>query len=235
MPVLTELLSIARPDQSARPMDAYVARPDGAGSYPGVLVIHEIFGLNDNIKDITRRFAEAGYVALAIDLFSNTNRPLCMLRVFSGIFLRPLRNGTLTEVQAALSALQRQPTVDSSRLGAIGFCMGGSYALQLACVDGNLQAASIFYGQNPRPLEAVARACPIVGSYPQRDTTAGAARKLAQALDAYAVPHDIRIYPRTLHSFFNDHLPAYDAEAAADAWARTLTFFDKHLTVDTGL
>jgi carboxymethylenebutenolidase len=229
MPVPTETLSVARPAGGA-PMAAFVARPAAEGKRPGVLIIHEAFGVNDNIKDITRRFAATGYVALAIDLFSNVNRPLCLFRALSGIFVNPLRNGTLNELQAALHALQALPGVDASRVGAIGFCMGGSYALQLACVDGSLRAASVFYGQNPRPLAAVARACPIVGSYPQRDFTAPAARKLAAALAHFEVPHDVRIYPRTLHSFFNDDMPAYNADAAGDAWSRTLAFFEAHLS-----
>jgi carboxymethylenebutenolidase len=211
-------------------MDAFLAEPDGDAPHPGVLVIHEAYGLNEHMRDVARRFAAAGYVALAVDLFSNVNRPLCLVRVMSGILFRPLRNGTLPEVQGALRALQARATVDRQRTGAIGFCMGGSYALQLACVDGSLKAASVFYGQNPRPLEAVARACPIVGSYPQRDFTAGPGRTLAAALQRHGVPHDVKIYPKTLHSFFNDQGRAYDAEAAADAWSRTLQFFETHLS-----
>jgi carboxymethylenebutenolidase len=194
-----------------------------------VLIIHEAFGLNDNIKDITRRFARTGYVGLAIDLFSGANRAMCLARAFGGIFVNPLKSGTLRELQAAVRTLAAQPSVDAGRLGAIGFCMGGSYALQLACVDGDVRAASTFYGQNPRPLEAFARACPIVGSYPQQDFTASGGRKLDATLEAFNVAHDIKIYPKTRHSFFNDHGAMYDAAAAEDAWTRTLDFFAQHL------
>ncbi len=107
--------------------------------------------------------------------------------------------------------------------------MGGSYALQLACTVDGLRAASVFYGMNPRPLEAVSRACPIVGNYPERDFTANAARQLEPMLERYHVPHDIKIYPGARHSFFNDQGSAYQAEAATDAWARTLAFFNTHL------
>ena len=99
--------------------------------------------------------------------------------------------------------------------------MGGSFALQLACTADDLRAASVFYGQNPRPLEAISRACPIVGNYPERDFTANAARQLEPMLERYHVPHDIKIYPGARHSFFNDQGAAYQAEAATDAWART--------------
>ena len=92
-----------------------------------------------------------------------------------------------------------------------------------------MRAASAFYGINPRPIEALARACPIVGSYPQHDFTAGGARKLATALQQFQVAHDIKLYPRTRHSFFNERGAMYDAAASDDAWQRTLAFFSEHL------
>jgi carboxymethylenebutenolidase len=227
--VLTEMLSIGRPSAGGRPMNAYMARPEAAGQYPGVVVIHELYGLNDNIRDVCQRFAAEGYVALGIDLFSNAVRPLCIARIMYGMLVRPLRNGTLGELQVVLAALQGRPEVDPRRVGAIGFCMGGAYALQLACVNGDLRAASVFYGGNPRPLDAVARACPIVGSYPEQDFTAGAGRKLDAALDRFKIPRDIKIYPGADHSFFNDRGKAYNEPAATDSWARTLAFFTRHL------
>jgi carboxymethylenebutenolidase len=141
----------------------------------------------------------------------------------------PLKNGVVRDLRTALDFLGAQPGVDAGRLGAIGFCMGGTYALQLACVGAGLKVASLFYGINPRPLEAVARACPLVGSYPERDFTASRGRKLDDELDRHGVPHDIKIYPGARHSFFNDRGSAHDPEAAADAWRRTLTFFSEHL------
>jgi carboxymethylenebutenolidase len=226
---LTETLSIDRPAGRGRPMDAYLARPDAEGRSPGVVVIHELYGLNDNIREVCQRFATEGYVALAIDLFSNAMRPLCLARIMYGMLVRPLRNGTVGELQVVLEALQRRPEVDPRRVGAIGFCMGGAFALQLACVNGDVRAASVFYGANPRPLSAVARACPIVGSYPEQDITTSAGRKLDSALAGYGIPHDIKIYPGAEHSFFNDRGGAYHAPAATDSWARTLAFFGTHL------
>jgi carboxymethylenebutenolidase len=140
-----------------------------------------------------------------------------------------LRSGTLSELQQAIQVLGQQSGVDEQRLGVIGFCMGGSYALQIACVEGSVRAASTFYGQNPRPLQALSRACPIVGSFPQRDFTAGAGRRLADALQRFHVPHDIKFYSGARHSFFNDQGRMYDPAASDDAWARTLAFFEQHL------
>jgi carboxymethylenebutenolidase len=212
-----------------RALRGYLVHADGTEVAPGVVVIHEIFGLNENIRSIADRFGEAGYSALAVDLFSGGIQPLCLLRIFYGLLLRPFANGTLAELQDALQFLKNDPGVDPDRVGVIGFCMGGSYALQLACVKNGPRVASVFYGQNPRPLDAVARACPIVGSYPEPDFTAGQARSLEKALIRHSVPHDIKIYSGARHSFFNDASARYDAEASADAWGRTLAFFNEYL------
>jgi len=211
---------------SERP--AYLACPEGTGPFPAVIVIHEIFGLNENIKDIARRLAGEGYVALAVDLFADRNRAVCMMQLMSGTLLRPLRNGALTEAGAALTYLAAREEVDGEKIGAIGFCMGGGIAIAWACTDNRLKAIAPYYGTNPRPLEAVARSCPVVGSYPGRDFTARSGRKLDRALDRHGVAHDIKIYPDTRHSFFNDTGKMYDAAASADSWRRVLAFFGEH-------
>lgn len=207
----------------------YLARPDGAGPFPGVIVIHEIFGLNANIKDIAERFAAEGYVALAVDLFGERNRALCMFNILRSQLFSSLDNGGLRELKSALTYLSEQPGVDAARIGAIGFCMGGGFAIAWACTDNRLQAIAPYYGANPRPLEAVKRSCPVVGSYPEKDFTAGSGRKLDAELTKNNIVHDIKIYPDARHTFFNDKGPAYDAEAAQDSWSRVLSFFGEHL------
>jgi carboxymethylenebutenolidase len=212
-------------------LEAYLATPDGAGPFPAVVVIHEIFGLNDNIRDIARRFANEGYVALAVDLFAGRNRTVCMFRFMGGAFINSLNHQGIKDLKAALTFLTQQPGVDAQRLGAIGFCMGGGFAIGWACTDDRLKVIAPFYGMNPRPLEAVARSCPVVGSYPEKDFTAGMGRKLDAALAGYHIEHDIKVYPDAKHSFFNDQrVSNYNAEAAADAWPRTLAFFKERLS-----
>ena len=133
-------------------------------------------------------------------------------------------------MKAALTFLTLQPGVDANRLGAIGFCMGGGFALGWACTDDRLKVIAPFYGAAPRPIEAVARSCPIVGSYPDPDFTTQSARQLDEVLDTYSIPHDIKIYPGARHSFFNAQRPAnYNAAASADAWQRMLAFFKARL------
>lgn len=208
---------------------AYFARPDGSGPFPGVVVIHEIYGLNDNIRDIARRFARQGYAALAVDLFGGRNRTLCMFRIMGTQLFSPLDNNGIGELKAALSYLGGLAEVDGERLGAVGFCMGGGFAIAWACTDPRLKAIAPFYGANPRPLRAAARMCPVVGSYPERDFTAGMGRKLDATLAEFGIPHDIKVYPGARHSFFNDQGRAYDASAATDSWQRLLSFFAERI------
>jgi len=213
----------------AEKLSGYLAYPEGEGPFPGVVVIHEIFGLNDNIKEIARRFADEGYAAFAIDLFAGRNRTICMFRFMSQILSNPLNNGTIRNLKQALAYLGQQPRVDAERLGAIGFCMGGSFAIAWACSDTRLKAIAPFYAMNPRPLEAVARICPVVGSYPGDDFTAKLAQRLDTTLTQHQVEHDIKIYPGTRHSFFNDQSRNYDAASSQDAWQRVLAYFQEHI------
>lgn len=226
MPPVTQMVSIPL---SSHTLSAYFAQPTGEGKFPAVVVIHEIYGLNDNIKDISERFANEGYVALAVDLFSGSNRVVCIARLFGGAFFNSLDHGGIHDLKAALSYLEQQPSVDNNRLGAIGFCMGGGLAICWACTDTRLRVAAPFYGMNPRPLDAAARACPVVGSYPGDDFTASGGRKLDAELAKDNIPHDIKIYPGAKHSFFNDTGRNYNEAASQDAWARTLTFFKQHI------
>ena len=208
----------------------YLARPQGAGPFPGLIVIHEIYGLNENIQDIARRLANEGYAALAVDLFAGRNRTVCMFRFMGGMLLNSLKHGGINDLRASLDWLGAQPGVDATRLGAIGFCLGGGFAIAWSCVAPRLKVIAPFYGANPRPLDAVQRLCPVVGSYPDPDFTTAQGKKLDELLDGYQIPHDIKIYPGAQHSFFNDqNTERYNPEASADAWQRTLAFFKLNL------
>jgi carboxymethylenebutenolidase len=225
--MFTETVSFSA---GGRTLAAYTARPDGAGPFAGVLVIHEAWGLNENIKDIARRFAAEGYAALAVDLFSGKNAAVCMFSLFWGMRTNALGHGGIRDLKAALDLLAQQRGVDPARLGAVGYCLGGGLAIGLACADQRLKAIAPYYGMNPNPMSALERSCPVVGSYPEKDFTARAGRELAKTLEECHVVHDIKIYEGAKHSFFNDQNPAsYNADAALDSWERVKAFFKQYV------
>ena len=226
-------MEIREIDRSALKGGGYLVTPDGPGPHPGVVVIHEAYGVNDNIKDITRRFGEAGYVALAVDLFTDRNRAVCMTRYMAGLLIGSVNRYGISDLKAALTYLAKNRNVDAMRMGAIGFCMGGGFAIAWACTDSRLKAIAPFYSTNPRPLGVVSRLCPVVGSYPEKDFTGRAGRALDKALEQHGIARDIKVYPGAKHSFFNDSGGAYDRAAAEDSWARVLQFFGQQLGAKT--
>ena len=151
-----------------------------------MVVIHEAYGLNDNIRDITGRFAAEGYAALAVDLFNDRSRVICMARLLGEAMIgrEPF---AVPHLRASADFLIAQPEVDGARLGVIGFCMGGGLALAWGCRDRRLRAIAPFYAMNPRPRSAARRLCPVVGSYPGRDITARGGRKLETRLETYGI------------------------------------------------
>lgn len=125
-------------------LDGYMARPEGDGPFPGLVIIHEAYGLNENIKDITRRFADAGYAALAVDLFAGRNKVVCMVRFISQLLINALDNESIRDLKQTLSFLAERSEIDRERLGAVGFCMGGSFSVAWACTDNRLKAIAPF-------------------------------------------------------------------------------------------
>ncbi|HET7420195.1 MAG TPA: dienelactone hydrolase family protein [Candidatus Dormibacteraeota bacterium] len=207
----------------------FLASPDGDGPHPGVVVIHEAYGLDDQIKGVARRLAGAGFAALAVDLFAGRNRAVCMARYMTGLLMGSTRGAGIDDLKSSLTFLAKLPDVDAQRMGAVGFCMGGGLAIAWACTDSRLKAIAPFYSTNPRPLEVVKRLCPVVGSYPEKDFTARAGRNLDRALTEYGITHDVKIYPGAEHSFFNDARGRYDQQAAEDSWRRVVGFFHTQL------
>jgi carboxymethylenebutenolidase len=220
-------------------MGAHLAEPLGTARVPGVLVLHEAFGLNDDIRAQAERVARAGYLALAPDLYSRGGAKRCLAATMMALSRGHGR--AFEDIDGAQRWLVAHERC-AGPVGIIGFCMGGGFAL--ACAPrGWFSAAAPAYGVVPRRAEAaLAGACPIVGSYGARDwMLRGHARRLGSALDHLGVPHDVKEYPEASHSFMNHHTGglaaaldrvsriAYVPAAADDAWARILAFFDRHL------
>ncbi len=222
-------------------MRALLVKPATSSPAPGVLLFHEIFGLNDDMADKARRFSAMGYVALVPDLFAGRGRkPICLMRT-----MRELGRGSgaaFDRIEAARSWLAQQPFLDASRLGVCGFCMGGGFALP-AAARAPIGAVAVFYGQVPKKADELDGICPVVAVYGGRDRSLrGAPERLRAALEQRAVPHDITVYRDAGHGYLSSHTAAFakfgavgpiklgfNGSAAEDSWKRVERFFRRHL------
>jgi carboxymethylenebutenolidase len=164
-------------------------------------MIHEIFGLDDVMRGHADRLAGLGYLTLAVDLFSAGSTARCLVSTMTAMMRGHGR--AFADISAAHDYLAASPDC-TGKIGVIGFCIGGGFALLTA--NNGFDAAAVNYGQLPRHLdEKVLGACPIVGSYGGRDPSLrGAARRLDAALDKAGVTHDVKEYPAASHAFLND-------------------------------
>lgn len=213
---------------------AYLSRSKKHAHAPAVLVIHEVFGLNDHIKSIADRIAAEGYTALAPDFFVRASvtppkdaSDMTALRKAASSIPTEL---AIKDMQAGLDYLKTLKDVQRS-FASVGFCMGGGFSYQLATHTSDLAGAVIFYGRTP--LELVQQvSCPLLGSFGALDQgiPPEKVKEFEDALKKAGKTADIKVYPGAKHGFFNDTRPeAYNAAAAADAWQRTLKFFHEHL------
>lgn len=225
----------------SQPLRGLLATPAGDGPWPGVVLIHEAFGLDEVMRRQLERMAGAGYLSLAVDLFSAGGVRRCLVSTMRAMVTG--RGRAFADIEAARGWLLDSPDC-TGRVGVIGFCMGGGFALLTA--DSGFHAASVNYGKLPRDVDkAMAGACPVVASYGGRDRVLrGSARKLEAALARAGVPHDVKEYPAAGHCFLNDaevgptllrpleRIAGVGPEptAAADAWRRIDAFFAEHLT-----
>jgi carboxymethylenebutenolidase len=212
--------------------------PVGAGPWPGVVVLHESFGLNDDIRQQADRLAAAGYVAVAPDLFSAGGAWRCIRATFAA----QLRGHgkAFDDIESARTWLAAREDC-TGRIGVIGFCMGGGFALLTAARGFDVSAPN--YAHLPKDLDGVLQgACPVIASYGAKDRTLrGTAAKLEAALQRAGVEHDVHEYPDAGHSFLNRHDLGpggallrvagigYHEPSAEDAWGRILRYFDAHL------
>lgn len=222
----------------------YLARPLGEGPYPGVIVIHEVFGLVEHTREIARKFAAHGYSALAPDLYfrEGPGSPEVVstaVRQAGGV----ADARAIGDLEGALKALRSLAT-SNSKVGCIGYCSGGRQTLLFACNTTNLSAAVDCYGGRVITDDLTAKqpkavidmvpnlACPLLGLFGESDQNPSPQHvaRLEEELKKYYKDHEFKSYPADAgHGFFADYRPSYRQTAAVDGWQKIFDFYGRHL------
>jgi carboxymethylenebutenolidase len=233
MDVQTEMVEVPA---TGGTMPAFVARPKDGGPAPAVLVIQEAFGLNAHIKDVARRIAAEGYVALAPDLYwrGGKGRAVGYDELPAAIALmQSLKDDdVVADLRSAVAHLEKQPFVRADRIGITGFCMGGRVSYLAACeLPDKIKASAPFYGGGITVEKTAALRCPVLAFFGEKDAYIPLAT--VKELEAQAARHGKRVetvlYPGADHGFFCDERGSYHATSAKDAWERLKKFLAAQL------
>jgi carboxymethylenebutenolidase len=233
-------IEIGPVSEGSASLTGYLVTPSGSGPWPGVVVIHEAWGLDPVMRKQADRMARAGYLTFAPDLYSDGGTRRCLVST-----MRAMLSGhgkAYADIEAARLRLADDPDC-TGKVGVIGFCMGGGFALAVA--PRGFDAASVNYGPAMRKMDDILTgACPVVASYGRKDVSLrGMAGKVERSLTKLGVEHDVKEYPSAGHSFLNDAMTGPrplrpllkvtgfrpDPVAAEDAWQRIDAFFGEHL------
>jgi carboxymethylenebutenolidase len=222
----------------------YAVRPAAPGKYPAVLVIPEVFGMHEHIKDVTRRFAREGFLAVTFEPYAREGgvQHLPDLDAVRKV-VDPVPDArVMADLDAIVAWAKKHPSAMADRVGMTGFCRGGMYTLLYAARSSELKAAVPWYGQlrpaltpgvrTAGPLDVAARInAPVLGLYGAEDLGIPVAdvKTLEAAMKAAGRTAEFVIYPGAPHAFFADYRPSYRAEAAKDAWGRCIAWFNRYL------
>ena len=212
-------------------VSGYLVTPDGGGKHPAIIVIHEWWGLNDWVKDQARSYAAQGYVALAVDLYRGK---VAATPDEAHILMRGLPDDRgLRDLEAAFAYLSARPDVDSSKIGSVGWCMGGGWSIKLAVDQPKLAACAVNYGSLPTDPASIGKIqAPVLGNFGALDQgiTPSDVKAFEAAMKAAGKIVDVKIYDGAGHGFQNPvNKDGYRPEATADAVRRMTAFFDKYL------
>jgi len=216
---------------SQNKFSGYLARPADDQKHPAIILIHEWWGLNDNIKENTRRFAELGYVALAVDLYEGQTGTT---RTEAGQLAGSVRknmDAAFTNLREAVTYLKNNKLVKQDRIASIGWCFGGGWSYQMAKNDLGVKASIIYYGRfNPKDDLQKMRAT-ILGQFGEDDRgiKVDNVKEFQAKLKTLNGNHEIYIYPNAGHGFANSNGGNYDQKAAETAWKRTVQFLKMYL------
>jgi carboxymethylenebutenolidase len=221
---------------------AYRAMPAKGGSFPTVLVVQEIFGVHEHIKDVCRRFAKLGYFAIAPEMYARQG-DVSKLEAFPEILKIVSKvpdAQVMSDLDAAVAYAKATGKADTTKLGVTGFCWGGRVVWLYAAHNPNLKAGVAWYGrlvgqpselQPKHPLDiAASLKAPVLGLYGGADEgiPIASVEKMRAALKAAGKPGEIIVYPETPHGFHADYRPTYRQDKAEDGWKRLLEFFKKN-------
>ncbi len=211
----------------------YLSHPKDGKNLGAVIVIHENKGLVDHIKDVARRFAKEGFVALAPDLLSRLGgTPQYKSEDDAIAAIRKLTNDGVVEDLSGCVGYLKKINFFNGRVGVVGFCWVGGHSMNFATKCKDLNAAVVYYGRNPDPLDAVQNIpCPVLGNYGAEDKniTPGV-EPLQEAMKKFGKSFDPKIYPGAPHAFNNNtNAGRYHPESAKDAWSRSVNFYKKNL------
>ena len=232
--------TIKYPSQDGTQIDAYLSQPSTPGRYPGVIVTMEGLGLEDHMKDLCRRFAEEGYIAIAPDLYTREGRPTPE-KVMETLFSVP-DSQTMADLEGASLFLKNQSHANG-KVGIIGFCSGGRYTLMFGCTSKNVDAAVDSAGgyiipaelTSARPVAVIDMvgnlSCPLLALFGEEDANPSPdhAARLKEELDKHGKTYEYKTYANAGHAFFADYRPSYRAAPAQDMWHRVLLFYEKYL------
>ncbi|MBI2765265.1 MAG: dienelactone hydrolase family protein [Chloroflexi bacterium] len=211
----------------------YMARPANqapGSTNAGIIVIHENRGLVEHIKDVTRRYAQQGFLALAVDLMSRNGGTKPDANENAGLLGAAKIDDLVADLKSGVEYLKAQSGVRAGGVGVNGFCFGGNYTWELAIASQDIAAAVPFYGV-VRSLDDLAKTrAAVLAIYGGNDTrVTGQSEQVKQRLTAAGKTVEVKVYDGADHAFFNDTGTRYNAAAATDAWARTLAWFRQYL------
>jgi carboxymethylenebutenolidase len=227
-PTKTETVSYKSGEET---VSGFLALPDGGGKHAAIVVIHEWWGLNDQVKEDTQKLAAEGYVALAVDLYRGKVATTAdeAHELMRGV---PDDRG-IRDLEAAFAYLAARPDVKPGKIGSVGWCMGGGWSIKLAMSEPKLAACAVNYGSLPTEASSIAKIkAPVLGNFgaDDRGITPDSVRAFDAAMKAAGKPVDVKIYDGAGHAFENpNNKDGYRPQAAADAWSRMDAFFKKTL------
>jgi carboxymethylenebutenolidase len=223
-------------------MKCHQAQPRGRGTFPGVIVIMEAFGLNDHIKDVTERIAAEGYVAIAPDLYYREPRNVVnydQREAAIGLMQTLDTERVIADLQSVIAHLKTQKFVEGDHLGIAGFCMGGTIAFLAGCkLPTAIKAVVSFYGGSiagDSPTAALNSAgdlqAPILCLFGEKDPyiPLSQVQQIEETLRALGKAFEVKVYAGADHGFFCDERASYHSEAAMDAWKKTIAWFTQYL------